>query len=105
MQKETGTYNPQPAKHHYTGIASDRIPRMQGMEADTAPSGNKDLISQEMIQVYQHGSQHDQPGFLPYRPEKEPGNQPRSKKMQAVMHNMSQYISGFSEQNNKFRVK
>ncbi len=55
---------------------------MQGMKTDTASIRIEDRSCQQMIQVHQHGSQHDTPRPLPCIPEEHKSNHARRKHMQ-----------------------
>jgi len=65
------------------------------METYTATTRIKDRIGQQMVQVNQHSSNHDQPGPLPVGTEKKPGYQSRKQQVQPVMNNIPQYMGTF----------
>ena len=54
---------------------------MERMKPDTAPVGIKNRVGQQMIEIDDHGRQHDEPACQPLVPECKPGNSTRDGKM------------------------
>ncbi len=45
---------------------------MQWMKPDTTPSGRKNRVCQQMIQIDKHGGNHNEPSAFPVISEKNP---------------------------------
>lgn len=58
---------------------------MQNMVANTASSRIKNRIGKQMIQIYQHRCNHNQPSLFPVVPKENISDKSRKKKMQAIM--------------------
>lgn len=62
---------------------------VQQMIADTVSVGIENWVGKNMIEVNQHGSQHDEIGFLPVISEKNQGNEKRRNEMKKVMDDLA----------------
>jgi hypothetical protein len=51
------------------------------MEVDAAPAGIKNRGGEEVIEIYQHGCQHNEPRLFPFLSEKDIGNHSWNQKM------------------------
>ncbi len=86
MKKQSDSNDADFRKESHNGITADSIIRVERMEANTAAVGIKEWRSEQVVQVDEHGGDHDQPGFFPFLSEKQPGDQSGSQKVEAVMN-------------------
>ena len=56
------------------------------MKAHTTAIRIKDWFAQQVVGIYQHGSDHDKPGLFPFRTEKHKRYEARHQKMETVMN-------------------
>ena len=61
-------------KQGHDTVQPNGIVGVEWVKANAAPAGVKNGVGQQVIQVHQHGSQHDEPGFFPFFSKKDPGN-------------------------------
>jgi hypothetical protein len=85
VEEQAYRNNPNFGKEKQHDIRPDGIPGMQRMVTDAATPRIENGISQQMVQVDQHGGDHEQPGPLPVSAKKPPGDQTGEKKVQAVV--------------------
>ena len=71
-------------KQEHDTVQPNGIVGVERVKANAAPARVKNGIGQQMIQVHQHGSQHDEPSLFPFFSEKDPGNKARCQQVQAV---------------------
>ena len=77
MKEQTCRNDPELWEVEQDKIAADGIAGVEWVKANAAPAGVKNGVGQQVIQVYQHSGQHDEPGLFPFFSEKEPGNKTR----------------------------
>lgn len=80
MEEQAKSYNPDGSvwvKDH-SGVYQHGRPGMQGVKAYAAPSRLKNGSSQQVVQIYGHGQEHEQPCLHPYGSEENIRQQGRS---------------------------
>ncbi len=85
MPQQPHRYDPRARPQGQQRVAGDCVAGMQRVVADTAATRIEDGCGQQVVQVDQHGSQHDEPGALPPVAEEEPGDEPRNEEVEGVV--------------------
>lgn len=85
MKEESHRHNPYFWNEKHNSVNGNRIIRMKRMKSYAASVGIKYRVSQQMIQIDQHGSNHDQPGLFPFIPKEDPCQDSRKQKVHGIM--------------------
>lgn len=94
MEEQTYRNDPELWEVEQDEIAADGIVGVERVKADAATVGIKNGVGQQVVQVYEHGGQHDEPGVFPLFPEKYPGYEAGCQKVQAIVYRKSYDFCG-----------